>query len=396
MRPIQHQGIPNLRPLRISLVGNHPPRRCGIATYTRDVAVALRSAGHAVHVTAMSEPGVTHGYGAAVDLVVSRDRRAAYAATGRAIALWRPDVVLVQHEFGIFGGPAGLWLIDLLDAAGVPSVLQLHTVLARPDGDQAAAMDALHRRAAGYVVMARRGCDMLRRAYGPGVAIDVIPHGVPDRAIVPPAHMRRRLGWPERPTMLTFGLLSPGKGIETAIEALPAILARVPDARYVLLGATHPALLAHEGERYRHSLAARARQLGVDHALHMENRYVDDEDLCDALQAADMYVTPYLNPEQITSGTLAYALACGVPTVSTPYWHATEVLDSDALFPFGEAGDLAALAVPLLSRPPLRDAVGHRLWSASRRAVWSVHRTELTAALRAALRRVSIPALAAG
>ena len=395
MRPNPSSIALKTRPLRVALIGNHPPRRCGIATYTRDVAAALRSAGHVVHVTAMSEPGAAHDYGATVDRVVPRDARAAYAGAGRAIALWRPDVVLVQHEFGIFGGPAGIWLTDLLDAAGAPSVLQLHTVLARPDQDQAAAMDTLLGRAARLVVMAQRGRDMLRDAHGADVSVDVIHHGVPDRPPVVPASMRRRLGWPERPTLLTFGLLSPGKGIETAIEALPAILARVPDARYVLLGATHPALLAREGERYRDGLAGRARALGVDHALHMENRYVDDDELCDALQAADFYVTPYLNPEQITSGTLAYAMACGVPTLSTPYWHAVEALEPEALFPSGDAAALASLAVPLLTRPSLREAASRRLWSANRDAVWSVQRSALTASLRAAIARAAVPAIAA-
>ena len=395
MRPQPSSIIPGIRPLRIALVGNHPPRRCGIATYTRDVAAALRSAGHVVHVSAMSEPGAAHDYGAAVDCVVPRDARAAYAGTGRTIARWQPDAVLVQHEFGIFGGPAGIWLADVLDAAGAPSVLQLHTVLARPDRDQAAAMDALLGRAAGHVVMAHRGRDMLRDTYGTDVPVDVVPHGVPDRPPVAPAFMRRRLGWPDRPTLLTFGLLSPGKGIETAIEALPAILARVPGARYVLLGATHPALLAQAGERYRDGLVARARALGVDHALHMENRYVDDVDLCDALQAADLYVTPYLNAEQITSGTLAYAMACGVPTLSTPYWHAVEALEPEALFPSGDAAALASLAVPLLTRPSLREAASRRLWSANRDAVWSVQRSALTASLRAAIARAAVPAIAA-
>ena len=395
MRPDPYSVLPDASPLRIALVGNHPPRRCGIATYTRDVAAALRAAGHAVHITAMSEPDATHDYSAAVDLVVPTNLRAAYAASGRAIARWRPDAVLIQHEFGIFGGPAGLWLTDLLDAAGVPAVVQLHTVLEHPDRYQTTAMDAVHRRAAGYVVMARRGGDMLRRARGTGLPIAVIPHGVPDHPPAHPATMRRRLGWPERPTLLTFGLLSPGKGIETAIEALPGILERVPDARYVLLGATHPALLAQDGERYRDGLVARARHLGVDRALHMENRYIDDDDLCDALRAADLYVTPYLNPEQITSGTLAYALACGVPTISTPYRHAEEVLAPELLFPFGDADALAARSVPLLSRPSLRDAVGRGLWEASRPAIWPVHAIRLTETLRAAARMVDTLAVPA-
>lgn len=186
--------------------------------------------------------------------------------------------------------------------------------------------------------------------------------------------------------MLTFGLLSPGKGIETAIEALPAILARVPGARYVLLGATHPALLAAEGERYRTGLSSLAARLGVAGALHMENRYVDDGALCDALQAADLYVTPYLEPEQITSGTLAFAMACGAATISTPYRHAAEALPPGALFGFGDAGGLAARAVPLLSDPALRAAHAGGLWRASRGAIWSVHAAALTKALRRAAR----------
>ena len=381
-----HRRSPATGSLRIALVGNHPPRRCGIATYTRDVAVALRAAGHVVHVTAMIEPGQTTTGRPAVgiDNAVRQDDRADYRTAGNRIASWHPDIVLVQHEFGIFGGPAGIWLTDLLDAAGVPSVVQLHTVLAEPDHHQRAAMKALRRRAASFVVMAARGRDMLAATGLAGPSVQVIPHGTPDRPRVRPSDMRGRLDWPERPTMLTFGLISPGKGIETAIAALPAILERVPDASYVLLGATHPTLLAREGERYRNGLVDLARRLGVEAALRMENRYLDDSSLCDALQAADVYVTPYLNRAQITSGTLAYALACGVPTVSTPYWHAEDVLSSECLFPFGDAAALADRAITLLTRPDLRAASSDRVWTASRPAIWRDVAHRLDTSLRAA------------
>ena len=370
-------------PLRVAMVGNHPPRRCGIATYTRDVAAALRGAGHAVHVTAMAEPGRRYDHGGAVDRAVDQGSRADHVAAGRAIAAWGPDVVLAEHEFGIFGGPAGAWLSDLLDAARAPAVVTLHTVLERPTPEQERAMAGLEARAAALVVMAERGRRILaaRRASGPPVA--VIAHGAPDRPLVEPRTLRARLGWPERPTLLTFGLLSPGKGIETVVEALPAVLERVPEARYVLLGATHPHLLAREGEGYRDGLAARARALGVEHALHMVPRYVEDEVLCDALQAADVYVTPYAGEAQITSGTLAYALAMGVPTVSTPYWHAREALPAEQLVPHGDAGALARAACALLTDGARRRSIARETWLRARGTVWSAHARHLGAVLHA-------------
>ncbi len=386
---------PRPRPaLRIAIIGNHPPRRCGIATYTRDVAASLRAMGHKVHLTAMVDAGQSYDFAGAVDRTVAQESRAAHATAGAAITAWRPDVVLVQHEFGIYGGPAGCWVLDLLDAVDAPVVVQLHTVLETPDADQARVMAGLRSRASRLIVMARRGHAILERPASGGPEIDVIAHGVPDRPRVPSRVMRARLGWPERPTMMTFGLLSPGKGIEMAINSLPAIRACLPDIRYVLLGATHPVLIAHEGERYRDGLLDRARSLGVADALDMENRYVDDDDLCDLLQAADLYVTPYASEAQITSGTLAYALACGVPTLSTPYWHAQEVLDPEFLISFGDAGALAAAAIPLLSDTIWHDGVADALWRAQRGATWPVQARMLTQSLRQAMRS-GAPALEA-
>ena len=371
--------------LRVALVGNHPPRRCGLATYTRDVAAALRGAGHAVHVTAMNDPGAAHDYGEAVDRAVDQASRADHAAAGRAIAAWRPDVVLVEHEFGIFGGPAGLWVADLLDAARAPAVVTLHTVLEAMTPEQAAAAAALEARAAALVVMAERGRAILA-ARDPSLRrrTHVVAHGAPDRARVDPPAMRARLGWSERPTALTLGLLGPGKGIERMIEALPVVLARAPEARYVVMGATHPHLVAREGEALRERLRGRARSLGVGHALHMIPNFVDDEALCDALQAADLYVTPYESEAQITSGTLAYAFACGLPIVSTPYWHARELLPARQLVPFGDPGALGEAVGDLLADPAERRPIAEPTWRRGRETVWAVHAERLGEALRQA------------
>ena len=382
------------RAMRVALVGNHPPRRCGIATFTRDVADGLEALGCEVRVTAMGDPA--DGYPARVATVVDPRSREAHARAGDAIRRWSPDAVLVQHEFGIYGGPSGLWLADLLDRAGAPAVATLHTVLERPSPPEARALAALAGRADRLVVMARTGAAILARG-GPGLPridparVDVVPHGAPDRPFERPVRARARLGWPDVPTLLTFGLLSPGKGIEHAIDALPRILERVPEARYVLLGATHPDLVAREGEAYRGALVARARSLGVEHALDMVPRYVEDAELGDALAAADLYVTPYANPAQITSGTLAYALALGKPVLSTPYAHAREVLPLEQLVPHGDAAALGERAAALLTDPARLDAVARRTWTAARGSVWPAVSRRTLAILGAVARRA--PAL---
>ena len=378
------------RPVRVALIGNHPPRRCGIATFTSDVADGLERLGCALHVTAMDDgagagagagSGAGSGEGARarpdrVASLVDAASREAHVRAGEAIAAWGADVVLVQHEFGIYGGPSGLWLDDMLAHAGAPVVATMHTVLERPSPPEARALEALAARAERMIVMARTGADILARGgegwrgIEPG-RIAVVPHGAPDRALERPADARARLGWDEAPTLLTFGLLSPGKGIERVIDALPHILSAVPEARYVLLGATHPHLLAREGEAYRDRLVARAERLGVAHALRMVPRFVDNDELCDALAAADLYVTPYGNPAQITSGTLAYALALGKPVVSTPYAHAREVLPADQLVPHDDAQALGERVAALLSDPARLDAIAARTWADARGTIWS-------------------------
>jgi len=315
--------------LRVAILGNFSPRRCGIATFTEDLYNAMVDLPDVdPFVVAMNdEPDATPSYPPAVAWTIRENDRQAYASSGLRLNR-AADVLLIQHEFGIFGGDAGSHLLDLLRATTIPVVTTLHTVLTAPNAEQAAVMRALIARSQTLVVMAERGRQILVERYGVSPRrIAVIPHGIPDRELVDAASMRKQLGWPEVPTVLSFGLLSPGKGLESMIDALPALRRDSPDVRYVILGATHPHIVRRDGgETYRESLQARAMELDVLDNVSFDNRFVDLGELCDCLQASDVYVTPYLSEAQITSGTLAYAHGLGVPVVSTRYWHAVELL----------------------------------------------------------------------
>ena len=376
-RPAAPTPGPRPLPRRVALIGNFPPRRCGIATFTEDLHRCFTALSHGpeVDVFAMVDPGQAYAFPEAVAHTIAQDDPGAYATAARRIREGGYDAVWVQHEFGIFGGPAGAMLLDLVDAVDLPVVTTLHTVLERPNDEQRAVMDALIARSERVVTMAEKGVAILRETYGvPPSRIGRVPHGVPDRprpTRESKGALKRRLGLPGE-TILTFGLLGPGKGLELMIDALPAILSRRPDARYVVLGATHPHLVAREGEAYREGLARRAEALGVDHALVFLNRYAEFEDMLDHIQAADVYVTPYGNEAQITSGTLAYAVALGVPVVSTPFWHAAELLRDGvgALVPFGDVESLGARIAALLSDDRAREAMAERAWKEGRRSIW--------------------------
>lgn len=313
----------------IALLGNFLPRLCGIATFTTHVHDAMRRRfpDLSLPVYAMVDPGDHYDFPDAVVETIGQEAPRDYERAARSMAARNIDLIWVQHEFGIFGGPAGILLLELLDAVAAPIVVTLHTVLDRPNDEQRKVMEGLIDRASLLIVMADRARGILTSTYGaPPDKIAVIPHGVPDRPYVAPAAARRAIGLPDRKTILTFGLLSPGKGIETMIRAMPAILARSPDAIYRIAGATHPHLVAREGEAYRNGLKALAAQLGVSSHIVWDERFLAEDELLDLIAAADIYVTPYLNEAQITSGTLAYAAGLGKPIVSTPYIHAQELL----------------------------------------------------------------------
>jgi glycosyltransferase involved in cell wall biosynthesis len=371
-----HPIAPDSKIRRVVLIGNYPPRRCGIATFTADVREALITAypSMACDVVAMTDEGERYDYPEEVRFSIRQNEPMDYVEAARRINASAPDVVCVQHEFGIFGGPAGEHLIKLLDALTCPVVSALHTVLEKPNGDQRRVFERLIARSSSLIVMAERGREMLERVWAvPASKIVVIPHGAPDQPMIDTAAAKTRLGFAGRDVLFTFGLLSPNKGIETAIRAMPAIAAANPNALYVILGATHPHLVTREGEAYRDSLQALVDELGVRKNVRFINAYTDTPKLLDYLRAADIYVTPYLNEAQITSGTLSYAAALGKPIISTPYWHAQELLANDRgiLTPFGDVDAISRAANELLANPKHLLALRQSIYTATRETVWS-------------------------
>ena len=359
----------------LALIGNFLPRQCGIATYTTDTYAALRSRfpDLAVDVYAMDDHPGRYTYPPAVTGSIPQNDRSAYLATARAIEASGAQAVWLQHEYGIFGGSAGDYILALLDRISLPVIVTLHTVLEKPSADERRVMEALLRRSARVIVMAERGRDILQRVYGAsGKSIVMIPHGVPDRVFADPALFKPRFGWQGRKIVLTFGLLAPNKGIETMIDAMPAVAAAQPDALYVVLGATHPNLVAHEGEAYRDRLLALVAERGVADHVRFIGSFVDHEELIDFLQAADIYATPYSNPAQITSGTLSYAVGVGKAVVSTPYVHATEILADGhgALVDFGDSAGFAREIIALLGNDGNRQRLSARAYARGRTMIW--------------------------
>ncbi len=312
---------------KIAILGNHLPRQCGIATFTTDLSQALSNEFSQLEcfVLAMNDVGHRHVYPARVRYEIAATDIGSYRRAAELLNVSPVDVVSVQHEFGIFGGKAGSHVLALLRDLRMPIVTTLHTILAEPNPMQRFAMDELTQLSERLVVMSHRGASILREVYQvSGEKIDVIPHGIP---ILPNAkRSKARLGVEGKSVILTFGLLSPDKGIEHVIDALPAILRRYPETIYVVLGATHPHVKERHGETYRVMLENRAQRLGVAGNMIFHNRFVSQDELTEFLSAADIYITPYLKPEQTTSGTLAYAVGSGKAVISTPYSYACELL----------------------------------------------------------------------
>jgi glycosyltransferase involved in cell wall biosynthesis len=362
---------------RAAIIGNFPPRQCGLATFTRDIYACLHKALPAAdwRVIAMNDvAGEPYAYPEAVTDQLYQNDAAAYGALGRTLNADGTEVLFVQHEFGIYGGPSGAYLLDLLETVDMPVITTLHTVLERPTPEQRRVMDSLIRLSATLVTMAKTGADILRRVYGvPDSQIVVVPHGAPSRPLRDTAAFKDKLALGAHRTLTTFGLLSPNKGIETVIAALPGLVRRHPDLVYLIIGATHPHLVRHEGEAYRDGLKAMARDLGVESHVRFINRFINDDELVDILQATDIYVTPYLTETQITSGTLSYALALGRPVVSTPYWHAAEALSGGIgiLCPFKDTGAFETAIAGLLDSEGRRAEMSLRAYEAARPSRWS-------------------------
>ncbi len=362
---------------RIAFIGNSLPRRCGIATFTTDLQTAVKatSANLETGIVTMNDVGSHYDYPASVLFAVNDAELTDYIAAAAFLNSQRFDVVSLQHEFGIFGGKAGEHVLALLSRLRMPVVTTFHTVLARPDQAQRAVMSAIIALSAKVIVMAEKGRELLRTVYGvPMEKIDVIAHGIPDVEFSEPNLAKAELGFAGKSVILTFGLLSPNKGIEVMIDAMPHIVRHSPDAVYVVLGATHPHLVRDQGEAYRASLQDRVSRLGIEEHVVFLDRFVDQATLLRFITMCDVYVTPYLTEAQMTSGTLAYSFGLGKAVVSTPYWHAQELLADGCgvLVPFGDVGVLAAEVEGLLTDDARRNAMRRLAYASSRSMTWAM------------------------
>jgi glycosyltransferase involved in cell wall biosynthesis len=341
---------------RIAFVGTYPPRRCGIATFTQDVSRAVGAlVRHAPPViVAVSDEAAQYEYPAEVGYEIRQGVKGDYTRAAEFLNYSDVGLVSVQHEHGIFGGDDGAYILDFVAALRIPAMATLHTVLKTPSESQRALVQTLAQRCARVVVMSRIAADLLARAYGvEGDKVAVIPHGIPAMEPRDQRALKATFGVAGRPVLLTFGLLGPNKGIETVIGALPEVVKAFPDVAYFVVGATHPTIVRHHGEAYRTTLERQAERLRVREHVVFRDQFVTTEELCRYLQAADIFISPYLNEAQVTSGALSYAMGAGAAAVSTPYWHAQELLADGRgrLFPFGDARALGKLLVTLLGDP---------------------------------------------
>ncbi|MDP2875678.1 MAG: glycosyltransferase family 4 protein, partial [Holophaga sp.] len=344
------------RPTRIAFLGGFLPRLCGIATFTHDLSEAVAQAAPDAQcfVGAMNDRVEGYQYPPQVRFEIDQKDLDSYRRAADFLNFNNADVLSVQHEFGIYGGPAGSHLLALLKEVRMPVVTTLHTILRDPDPVQRKVMEELVRRSDRLVVMARKGAEILNETYGVSdIKIDIIPHGIPDMPFKDSSFYKAQFGVEGRKVLLTFGLLGPGKGLEYVIEALPEIVKRHPNVVYLVLGATHPHLVAREGESYRLGLERLAEDLGVKDHVIFYNRFVSMEDLKEFIGATDIYLTPYLNEAQITSGTLSYVFGAGKAVVSTPYWHAKELLADNhgILVPFRDSSAIAEGVCAFLDDP---------------------------------------------
>ena len=360
----------------IVFIGNYLPRRCGIATFTKHLleSVALNAPDKDCSAVAMNDLPEGYAYPPEVRFEINQNQLSEYSVAADLCNLNQVDVVCVEHEYGIFGGKRGSFIIDLLRDLKMPVVTTLHTLLKEPNLQERHILTRLAELSDRLVVMSERSVEMLREIYEvPEKKIVLIYHGIPDVPFIEADAYKEKLSVVGKKILLTFGLLSPGKGIEVVIDALPEIVKAHPQVIYMVVGATHPHLKAEHGEDYRNGLHLRAKELGVSDHVVFHDRFVADEDLLEFIGAADIYVTPYLNEEQIISGTLAYAVGMGKAVVSTPYWHAEELLADERgrLVPFGDQVAVAREVNDLLDHPDECRAIQERAYEYGRKMIWS-------------------------
>ncbi|MGA8152165.1 MAG: glycosyltransferase family 4 protein [Terriglobales bacterium] len=371
IRPQSSAGLPS----RIAVMGNYLPRQCGIATFTTDLcqAISTECRGSQLFAVSVNDTEAGYAYPDRVRLTLAQDDLSSYEKAADFLNFTNFDLVCLQHEYGIFGGPAGSHILTLLRRLKMPVITTLHTVLREPNPDQRRVMEEIATLSDRLIVMSELSSQFLQEIFKvPGSKIDMVPHGVPDLPFLDPNFYKDRFGVEGKAVLLTFGLLSPNKGIENVIRALPHILSRHTNVVYIVAGATHPHILRREGDRYRSELQALAKQIGVEANVIFHNRFVSPEEMVEFIGAADIYITPYRHEAQVVSGTLAYALGAGKAIISTPYWHAIELLDDrrGALVPFQDPDAIARKTVELLDTPAVRHGMRKRAYLHARSMVW--------------------------
>lgn len=389
----------------IAFIATYPPRQCGIGTFTSDLVRSVRGRTEGrlrTVVIALDEPSEDLDYPEEVQYTVSQHDNADYVRAAEFLNYNNVRAVSLQHEFGIFGGRDGAYILDLLRELRCPIITTFHTVLQEPSESQREVMNELVVLSSLLVVMSERAVGFLQDVYGaPAAKMRLIHHGVPAIPLVEPHGYKAQFEMEGRELILTFGLLSPGKGIEYALQALPPVAEKYPDLCYIVLGATHPNVVREQGESYRLGLQRLARNLGLQKNVLFSDRFVSLDELCEFLKAADFYITPYLNREQITSGTLAYALGAGKPIISTPYWYAEELLDGGRgqLVEFRDPDGISEALLSLLEDPVRVREMRANAYEFSRRMTWhevggryleSFRRAISTARVRASMPDVSM------
>jgi glycosyltransferase involved in cell wall biosynthesis len=403
-------NYPNLtKRHKVAYVGTYPPKECGIATFTMDAVNATDLSGWRSVVIAVDDtrPDTPHP-DSKVIYTIEKENREDYRRAARLLTKQNISLLCIEHEYGIFGGDHGEYVVDLARAAQMPVVVTLHTVLPHPSEQQRRILKELEKHSAFFVVMARKAIELLRDAYGiDPEKVRYIPHGAPNTPFDAEKESKAKLGLQGRRVLSTFGLISPNKGIEDAIAALPAVVEKEPRVTYLILGQTHPVIKRREGEWYRESLIKQVEELGLTQNVRYVDKYLTLQQLMGYLLATDIYITPYYaNPHQITSGTLAYAMATGKVIVSTPYLYAEELLADGRgfLYPFRDTAVLAQQVERLLTDHELFQKTRRRAYEFGRSMTWQsvgLQYTKLyTETLderwvnhRAAIDTVSIPGL---
>lgn len=361
---------------KIAFISDYPPRKCGIATFTQDLRNAINSQYPHTDTFLLSVNDISEGYNypPEVRFEIQQNDVSSYRNAADYLNFNPADIVSVQHEFGIFGGPAGNYLLAILRDIKIPIVTTFHTILKMPDAEQMKVIKELIRLSARLIVMTETGKEFLKEIYNADPSkIDIIPHGIPDMPFVDPNFYKDQFGVEGKNVLLTFGLISPGKGIENVLKALPRVIEKFSNTVYIVLGATHPNLLRQQGESYRLSLERLANDLGINKHVIFYNRFVSIDELKEFLGAADIYITPYLNEAQITSGTLSYAFGCGKAVISTPYWHAKELLSDNRgiIVPFNDPKAISEAIEQLISNETLRHSMRKRAYIMGREMIWS-------------------------